>query len=100
MYTIIFILILFLIAIFGTLLYFKTQKQKQAMLEVGKCPSCGSEIKRFKDENSGVLFEVSPIESRVLKNHGCSGIVEIEYICKACGLKEIHNSLGNGCCSL
>ncbi len=100
MYTVIFILILFLIAIFGTLLYFKTQKQKQAMLEAGTCPSCGSEKKRFRDESSGILFEVSPIESRVLKSHGCSGIVEIEYSCKACGLKQIHNSVGSGCCSI
>ncbi len=100
MYTLILLLILFLIVIFGTLLYFKIQNQKQVMLEAGRCPSCGSERKRFEDESSGVLFEVSPIESRILKNHGCSGIVEIEYICKSCGVKEIHNSVGNSCCGL
>ena len=94
---IIFILLLFLITIFGTLLYFKNKKHNQSLLDSGICPNCGSEVKRFRDEKSGIDFEVSPIESRILKNHGCSGIVEIEYQCKSCGHKEIHSTQKGGC---
>ena len=97
MYTIISVLILFLISIFAVLLYFKSKKDRQATLEEGTCPSCGETYRTFKDENTNTSFKVDVIKPRVLKNHGCSGIVEIEYKCNSCGLKEVHNSVGQGC---
>jgi len=97
MYTIIGILLLFLISVFSVLLFFKSKKQRQNKLDNGECPSCGAKTKSFKDANTGALFKVEAIKTRVVKNHGCSGIVEIEYVCNNCDLKEIHNSVGRGC---
>jgi C4-type Zn-finger protein len=97
MYTAITTLILFLIAIFAVLLFFKSKKDRQATLDDGECPTCGATTKTFKDETTNTTFKVSPIKTRILKNHGCSGVVEIEYVCESCGLKEVHNSVGQGC---
>jgi len=97
MYTIIGILLFFLISVFSTLLYFKSKKSRQATLDSGTCPACLSEPKSFRDETTGSLFKVDIIKQRVLKKHGCSGIVEIEYVCNNCGLKEVHTSVGQGC---
>jgi C4-type Zn-finger protein len=92
MYTIIGILLLFLISVFSILLFFKSKKSRQQELDNGNCPVCGASAKSFKDENTGSLFRVEVIKQKVLKNHGCSGIIEIEYSCNNCGLKEVHNS--------
>ncbi len=97
MYTIIGILLLFLISIFSVLLFFKSKKTRQNLLDSGTCPSCQATTKSFKDQNTGALFKVEAIKQNILKKHGCSGIVEIEYICNNCGLKEVHNSIGRGC---
>ena len=97
MYTIIGILLLFLISIFSILLYFRSKQSRQSLLDDGTCPVCRAATKSFKDENTGALFKVEAIKKRILKNHGCSGIVEIEYKCNNCGLKEVHNSVGQGC---
>jgi hypothetical protein len=97
MYTIIGILLLFLISIFSILLFFKSKKSRQTILNNGTCPLCNATIKSFKDEKTGALFKVESIKQKVLKNHGCSGIVEIEYTCINCGLKEVHNSVGQNC---
>ena len=97
MYTIIGILLLFIISIFSILLFFKSKKDRQKELDNGVCPACNATTKSFKDENTGALFKVEAIKQKVLKNHGCSGITEIEYICSNCGLKEVHNSVGRNC---
>ncbi|MBI3874046.1 MAG: hypothetical protein HY307_03470 [Arcobacter sp.] len=97
MYTATMILLLLLLTIFGTLLYYKTKNQRQHMLEDGNCPDCGASKKSFRDQNTGVTFESSTIKQRVVKNHGCSGIVEVEYTCKNCELKEVYNRVGSGC---
>lgn len=97
MYTIIGILLLFLISIFSILLFFKSKKSRQVLLDNGTCPVCDTTTKSFKDEKTGALFKVEVIKKRVLKNHGCSGITEIEYTCNNCGLKEVHNSVGQNC---
>ena len=97
MFTIFGLLILFLLVIFSTLLYFKSKKSRQADLDNGVCPSCKATAKSFQDPKTGALFQVEVIKSRLLKNHGCSGIKEIEYICNNCGLKEVHTSVGQGC---
>jgi len=97
MYTIIAIFLIFLIAIFSSLLYFKSKKSRQSILDSGTCPSCNAQIKIFKDKNTNTTFKVAPIKKRVLKNHGCSGITEFEYLCNNCGLKEIHSSIAQGC---
>jgi hypothetical protein len=94
MYTIIGILLLFLISVFSILLFYKSKKSRQSLLAEGTCPLCNASTKSFKDESTGALFKVEVINQRVLKKHGCTGIVEIEYICKKCGLKEIHSSVG------
>ena len=99
MYTIFSLLIFFLIAIFSILLYFKSKKSRQTDLDNGICPSCGAEPKTFKDQSTNTIFKVDVIKTRVLKNHGCSGITELEYKCNNCGLKEVHNSIGQ-CCKL
>ena len=97
MYTIFMLLLFFLIVVFSILLYFKSKKTRQNLLDSGTCPSCGATTKSFKDETTNRLFKVESIRSKVLKNHGCSGITEIEYSCNSCGLKEVHNSVGQGC---
>ncbi|MGB3750884.1 MAG: hypothetical protein WA945_04905 [Arcobacteraceae bacterium] len=97
MYTIIGILLLFLIAVFSILLFFKSKKSRQSTLDNGTCPSCHASTKSFRDQTTGALFKVEVIKQKVLKNHGCSGIVEIEYSCNNCGLKEVHNSVGQNC---
>ena len=99
MYTIIGILLFLLISVFSTLLYFKSKQSRQSILDKGTCPDCHSESKSFKDESTGTFFRVEVIKQRVIKKHGCSGIVEMEYTCNSCGLKEIHNSVGQ-CCSV
>jgi len=97
MYTIFGILLLFLISIFSILLFFKSKKSRQNELDHGTCPICKASTKSFKDEKTGALFKVEAIKQKVLKNHGCSGIIEIEYSCNNCGLKEVHNSVGQNC---
>jgi len=97
MYSIISILLLFLITIFSVLLYFKNKKDSQYTLDEGTCPRCGETFKSFKDNTTNITFKVDVIKKRILKNHGCSGIIEIEYKCDSCGLKEVHNSVGQGC---
>jgi len=97
MYSIILILLLFLISIFSVLLYFKSKKDRQSTLDAGTCPRCGETFKSFTDYSTNTTFKVDVIKKRILKNHGCSGIIEIEYRCDACGLKEVHNSVGQGC---
>jgi len=97
MYTIIAILLFFLIAIFGTLLFYRSKKTRLASLESGTCPVCGATSKSFKDENTGTLFKVDAIERNILRKHGCSGTMEVEFDCKSCGNKEVHTVFGNGC---
>lgn len=93
MYTIVSLLILFLIVIFSILLYFKSKKSRQSDLENGICPRCEATAREFIDESTDVKFKTEVINFRVLKNHGCSGISEIEYRCNSCDLKEIHTVL-------
>jgi C4-type Zn-finger protein len=97
MQTLIFLLILFLISIFSVLLYFKNKKDRLSQLNSGQCPVCKQETKTFFDKNTNTTFKTEVITSRVLKNHGCSGVTEIEYICKSCGLKEVHSLSNNSC---
>lgn len=97
MQTLIFILILFLISIFSVLLYFKTKKNRLDTLNSGECPVCRGKRKVFTDKNTNTTFTQEVISSRVLKNHGCSGVIEVEYSCKNCGLKEVHSINSTGC---
>ena len=97
MYTIVTLLIVFLIVVFSILLYFKSKKDRQSDLDNGICPRCGAVAKEFIDEQTKVRFKVDVIKTRLLKNHGCSGINEIEYRCSACDLKEIYISVRQGC---
>lgn len=97
MYTIIAILLFFLIAVFGTLLYYRSKKSTLILLENGTCPMCHAESKSFKDENTGTVFTVDAIEKNILQKHGCSGTMEVEFICKNCGHKEVHTTRSGGC---
>ncbi|RLA79422.1 MAG: hypothetical protein DRG78_12975 [Epsilonproteobacteria bacterium] len=97
MYTIVSLLIILLLVIFLTLLYFKSKKTRQADFDNGICPQCGASSKSFFDPETKQEFYVDVIKQRVVKKHGCSGIVEIEYRCNSCDLKEIHTSVGQGC---
>ncbi len=100
MYTVLFLLISFLTAVFSILLYFKLKNSRKTDLENGICPSCRESSRTFKDENTGTLFKVDVIKSRLLKSHGCSGTAEIEYTCSNCGLKEVHTVNRNGSCGV
>ncbi|MBP7742321.1 MAG: hypothetical protein KA073_02990 [Aliarcobacter sp.] len=91
MQTLILILILFLISIFSVLLYFKTKVNRLDLLNSGECPTCKQKRKIFFDEKTKTTFTNEIITSRILKNHGCSGVIEVEYSCKNCGLKEVHS---------
>lgn len=91
MQTLIFLLLLFLIVIFSVLLYFKSKTSRVQKLREGECPACGQKAKEFFDSNTNTKFRHEIISARLLKNHGCSGVKEFEFICKSCGLKEVHS---------
>jgi hypothetical protein len=97
MYTIIAILLFFLIAVFGTLLFFKSKKSRLASLEEGTCPLCSAQPTKFTDPNTNTTFFQKPIEENILRKHGCSGTMEVEFNCKKCGLKEVHTVYRRGC---
>lgn len=91
MQTLLFLIICFLLVIFSVLLYFKTKNSRVNKLNSGECPSCGEKSKTFIDKSTNTTFKVEVITTRLLKNHGCSGVMDIEYKCKTCGLKEVHS---------
>lgn len=91
MQTVIFLLLIFLIVIFSVMLYYKTKHSRVDKLNSGECPNCGQKTKTFYDENSKTTFRSEVITKRVLKDGGCSGVHDIEYRCKSCGLKEIYS---------
>ena len=91
MQTLIFLLLLFLISVFSILLYLKSKTSRLQKLNHGECPSCGEKTKTFYDDKTGSTFKVEVIKTKLLKNHGCSGVRDIEYSCTNCGLKEVHS---------
>jgi hypothetical protein len=98
MQTLIFLLILFLITIFSVLLYFKSKTTRVEKLLSGECPSCGQKAKVFFDEKTNTTFKSEIIKSNILKNHGCSGVNDVEFSCEVCGNKEVHSTqLPAGC---
>ena len=98
MQTLIFILILFLITIFSVLLYFKSKTTRVEKLLSGECPSCGQKAKVFFDEKTNTTFKSEIIKSNILKNHGCSGVNDVQFNCEVCGNKEVHSTqLPAGC---
>lgn len=90
MQTLIFLLLTFLIVIFSILLYFKNKNSRVDKLNSGECPDCGEKTRIFFDETTKTQFKSDVITTRILKNHGCSGVNDIEYRCKSCGLKEVY----------
>jgi len=97
MQTLLLLVILFLITIFSILLYFKTKNSRVEKLQAGVCPSCGEKAKEFTDPKTNSKFKYEVIKARLLKNHGCSGVKEIEFSCKSCGLKEVHSVNSTTC---
>lgn len=97
MYTILSLLLFFLIAVFSTLLYFKLKNSRKEMLQDGQCPACKERAKTFKDENTGVVFKKDVISAKLLRSHGCSGTRDVEFRCSNCGLKEVHTVTSGGC---
>lgn len=95
--TFIFLLLSFLLVIFSTLLYFKNKTARKESFARGVCPSCGAEPIAIEDSIKGTKVTKKPIKSKVLKNHGCSGVIEIEYNCSNCGVKEVHTHQNGGC---
>lgn len=93
MQTLIFLILAFLIAIFSVLLYYKTKHSRVDKLNQGECPSCGEKTRVFYDENTKTTFRQEVITAKVLKSGGCSGVNDIEYRCKACGLKEVYSQV-------
>ncbi|PHR70000.1 MAG: hypothetical protein COA66_13475 [Arcobacter sp.] len=94
MQTIILLSIFFLLTVFSTLLYLKNKNSRVDLLNAGECPSCHEKTKTFYDKNTRTTFKTEVIKAKILKNHGCSGVVEIEYICNCCELKEVHTRAG------
>jgi RNase P subunit RPR2 len=93
MQTIIFLLILFLISIFSILLYYKNKHSRVDKLNTGECPDCGQKTRVFYDENTKTTFKSEVISTRLLKGKDCSGVKDIEYTCKSCGLKEVYSQV-------
>jgi len=93
MQTVIFLLLLFLIVVFSVLLYFKTKHSRVDRLNKGECPSCGQKTKIFFDKNTNTTFKQEVISAQIIKNGGCSGVNDIEYKCKSCGLKEVYSQV-------
>jgi len=79
-------------AIFAVPLYLNQKNSRLNKLKNGICPSCGATPTSFYDENRKVHFNISPIDAELLKSHGCSGVKEIKYSCKKCGLTEVYNA--------
>lgn len=100
MQTVIFLLLTFLIVIFSILLYYKNKHSRVDKLNSGECPSCGAKPKVFFDQESQRTFKQDVISARVLKSGGCSGVNDIEYRCKVCGLKEVYSQSGNSNCGI
>ncbi|NQY21150.1 MAG: hypothetical protein HRT40_07560 [Campylobacteraceae bacterium] len=90
MQTIILLSLLFLLAVFSSLLYLKNKNSRVDKLNKGECPECHEKTKTFFDEKTRTTFTMEVISAKLLKNHGCTGINEIEYVCKNCGLKEVY----------
>ena len=65
--------------------------------KMSRAPTEESVILSYIDKNTNTSFTHEIISSRVLKNHGCSGVIEVEYFCKNCGLKEVHSVNSSGC---
>ena len=93
MQTIIFLLLVFLIVVFSVLLYYKNKHSRVEKLNRGECPTCGEKAKVFYDENTKTTFKQDVIVAKVLKNGGCSGVHDIEYSCRNCGLKEVYSQV-------
>ncbi|TLP38497.1 hypothetical protein [Arcobacter arenosus] len=100
MQTIIFLLLTFLIVIFSILLYYKNKHSRVDKLNNGECPTCGAKTKTFYDENTKTTFKQEVINARLLKGGGCSGVNDIEYTCKVCGMKEVYSQSGNSNCGI
>lgn len=95
-----FLFILFLIAIFSVLFYLKNKTSRVEKLLIGECPSCGQKAKVFFDEKTNTTFKSEIIKSNILKNHGCSGVNDVEFSCEVCGNKEVHSTLLPAGCHL
>lgn len=100
MQTLIFLLLVFLITVFSVLLYYKNKHSRVDKLNRGECPSCGDKAKTFFDDRTRATFTVDVIKARILKNHGCSGVNDIEYSCKTCGLKEVYSQSSSSSCGM
>ena len=99
MQNIFFLLILFLIVIASILFYLRNKTSRIQKLLSGQCPNCGESAKTFFDQNTNTTFKSEIIKSKILQNHGCSGINDVEFICEECGLKEVHSTpLNSGTC--
>ncbi len=93
MQTLIFLLLVFLIVIFSILLYIKNKHSRLHKLNSGVCPTCEATTRTFYDENTKTTFKSEAITAKVLRNGGCSGVNDIEYNCKECGLKEVYSQV-------
>ena len=91
MQTLLFLFLTFIIVISLIFIFFKSKQSRLEKLLSGICPSCDETKKSFFDKNSNTKFTQEIIHSRVLKDHGCSGLKEVEFVCKSCDLKEIHS---------
>lgn len=90
MQTLLFIFITFIVVLLLVYIFFKSKQNRLFKLLSGTCPSCLETKKVFFDKNTNSKFQQEIIKTHILKDHGCSGLKDVEFTCTSCGLKEIH----------
>ncbi|QKJ26362.1 hypothetical protein ACBT_0394 [Aliarcobacter cibarius] len=100
MQTLLFLFLTFLIVVLLIYIFFKSKQSRLEKLLNGTCPSCLETKKSFSDMNTNTKFTQEVIQSRILRDHGCSGVKEVEFSCKSCDLKEIHSINSQMGCSI
>ena len=91
MQNLLFLILTFIIVISLIFIFFKSKQNRLEKLLSGICPSCNEARRSFFDKNNNTKFTQEIIHTRVLKDHGCSGLKDVEFVCKSCDLKEIHS---------
>ena len=76
----------------------KAKQIKLSKLKRGICPSCGAEEKTI--QTSEQLIRIPVINTKILKSHGCSGVIDVEYYCKECETREVYAMPNNSNCDL
>ncbi|AXK49616.1 hypothetical protein CRU87_04095 [Aliarcobacter trophiarum LMG 25534] len=91
MQTLILLFTIFIVILLLIYIFFKSKQNRLFSLLSGTCPSCKETKKVFFDKTSNTHFTQEIIKPRVLKDYGCSGVKDVEFLCTSCGLKELYS---------